>query len=97
MLLLRGAIFRKAILFRPMIPFVPERLPDLSDVRVLISAGDQDPIVASAETQRLAALLRKSAADVSVVSANAGHGLLSGEVQSASFWLQEFHHRASDV
>ena len=45
MLLLRPEIMHAAILFRAMVPLIPDKLPDLSSVRVWIGAGDQDPIV----------------------------------------------------
>src|SRR6266480_356877 len=38
-LLLRPAILSSAILFRPMVPLIPEVLPDLSTKHVFISAG----------------------------------------------------------
>src|SRR3954462_11651739 len=44
-LLLRPEIMPAAILLRAMGPRVPDRLPDLSSVRVWIGAGDQDPII----------------------------------------------------
>ena len=53
MLLLRPEIMHAAILFRAMVPLVPDKLPDLSSVRVWIGAGDQDPIIPPSETQRL--------------------------------------------
>src|SRR5882724_6151610 len=40
MLLLRPEILHAAILFRAMAPLVPEKLPDLSSVRVWIGAGN---------------------------------------------------------
>src|ERR1041385_1808515 len=43
MLLLRPKIMNAAILFRAMVPLIPDRLPDLSSVRIWIGAGDQDP------------------------------------------------------
>src|SRR5436189_3885713 len=55
-LLLRPEIVSSAILFRAMVPLVPETLPDLSSVRVWISAGNQDPIIPTSETQRLVEL-----------------------------------------
>src|SRR5207248_481083 len=58
MLLLRPEIMHAAILFRAMVPLIPETLPDLSSVRVWISAGDQDPIIPASEAKRLAELLR---------------------------------------
>src|SRR5215475_4876155 len=74
MLLLRPEIMHAAILFRAMVPLIPERLPDLSSVHVWIGAGDQDPIVPASNTKGLAELLRRGGADVTIRFANAGHG-----------------------
>jgi len=86
-LLLRPEILRAAILFRAMVPLVPKNLPDLSSVRVWIGAGDQDPIIPTSETQRLAQLLRCAGADVTVRFANTDHGLTNAEVRTARHWL----------
>src|SRR5262245_49109104 len=55
-LLLRPEILPIAILFRAMVPLHPDKLPDLSSVHVWIGAGDQDPIVPTAETKALVEL-----------------------------------------
>ena len=89
MLLLRPEILHAAILFRAMIPLVPENLPDLSSVRVWIGAGDQDPIIPASEAQRLAKLFRDAGADVTIRFANASHGLTDAEVKTAGHWLEE--------
>ncbi len=88
MLLLRPEILHAAILFRAMIPLVPENLPDLSSVRVWIGAGDQDPIIPASEAQRLAKLFRDAGADVTIRFANASHGLTDAEVKTAGHWLE---------
>jgi len=88
MLLLRPEILRAAILFRAMVPLVPENLPNLSSVRVWIGAGDQDPIIPISEAQRLAELLRHAGADVTIRFANATHGLTDAEVRTARHWLE---------
>ena len=88
MLLLRPEIMRAGILFRAMVPLIPDKLPDLSSVRVWIGAGDQDPIVPASETQRLATLLRRAGADVTIRFANASHGLTNDDVIRARDWLQ---------
>src|SRR5213595_4089187 len=75
MLLLRPEIMRRAILFRAMVPLVPQTLPDLSSGCVWIGAGDNDPIVPASETKRLGELLRRAGADVTIRFAQAGHGL----------------------
>jgi phospholipase/carboxylesterase len=89
MLLLRPETLRSAILFRAMVPFVPEKLPDLSSVRVWIGAGNQDPIIPTSDTQRLVELLRRAGADVTIRFANASHALTEADVNTARDWLEE--------
>jgi predicted esterase len=89
LLLLRPKTLRAAVLFRPMVPLVPEKLPDLSAVEVWIGAGNQDPIIPVSETWRLIELLQKAKARVTSSFVNAGHGLSNGEVEGAHRWLAE--------
>jgi predicted esterase len=89
MLLLRPEMLRGAVLFRAMVPLIPESLPDLSSVRVWIGAGSGDPIIPTSETQRLVELLRSSSADVTLRFFNAGHDLTSSDVETARHWLDE--------
>src|SRR4029077_10581460 len=86
-LLLRPETLRAAILFRAMVPLVPEKLPDLSSARVWIGAGNQDPIIPTSETQRLVDLLHTAGADVTIRFVNAGHGLTNNEIEIARDWL----------
>jgi phospholipase/carboxylesterase len=86
-LLLRPETFAAAILFRAMVPFVPETQPDLSSVRVLIGAGSIDPIVPASETKQLAELLRSAGADVAIRFFQGGHGLTQADIQAAQEWL----------
>ena len=88
MLLLRPEILHAAILFRAMVPLVPENLPNLSSVRVWIGAGDQDPIIPVSEAQRLVELLRRAGAEVTIRFANATHGLTDADVKTARRWLE---------
>jgi predicted esterase len=89
LLLLRPETLRAAVLFRAMVPLVPEKLPDLSSARVWIGAGNQDPIIPTSETRRLVQLLRSARAEVTIRFVNAGHSLTSAEVETASVWLAE--------
>jgi phospholipase/carboxylesterase len=89
MLLLRPEIMHRAILFRAMVPLIPDKLPDLSSVRVWIGAGDQDPIVPASETKRLVELLRRAGADVTIRFAKAGHGLTNDDLEAAHHWIGE--------
>ena len=87
LLLLRPEILFSAILFRPMIPLVPEPLPNLSNKRVLVSAGLRDPIVASYQTKDLIDLLIRAGANVSVQWQNSGHELTQRDVKLAREWV----------
>ena len=87
-LLFRPEILHRAVLFRAMVPLIPDALPELSSGRVWIGAGDQDPIVPASETKRLGELLRRAGADVTIRFFNAGHGLTNDDVVTARDWLK---------
>ena len=87
-LFLRPETFAAAILFRAMVPFLPETQPDLSSVRVLIGAGSIDPIVPASETKQLAELLRSAGADVTTRFFQGGHELTQADIQAAQEWLR---------
>ena len=74
-LLLRPGVLCGTALLRPMVPLVPETLPELKATPVLVSAGNHDPIVPSENVRELVALLRRAGADVTVCFENAGHDL----------------------
>ena len=87
MMLLRPRLLRGAALFRPMRPFVPERVPDLSGVPVFVAAGRLDPIISSKATEDLVTLLRGAKALVTVYPVAAGHNLTGEEMDLARAWL----------
>ncbi len=87
MLLLRPEILSGAILFRPMIPLVPDTLPNLSSKYVLISAGLNDPIVQRYQTEDLFELLKKVEAKVSIQWQNSGHELTQRDIKAAKDWV----------
>ncbi len=89
MLLLRPEIMHAAILFRAMVPLVPDKMPELSSVQVWIGAGDQDPIIPPSETQRLVELLRRAGVEVTIRFFHAGHGLTNSELKTAGLWIRE--------
>src|SRR5205807_8195072 len=88
MLLLRAPTLAAAILFRAMVPLIPESQPDLASVRVLIGAGSSDPIVPASETKQLAELLRAAGADITIRFFQAGHGLTHEDLHAAHEWLR---------
>src|SRR5256886_2315050 len=64
LLLLRPEILSAAILFRAMVPFVPETKPDLNSKPIWIGAGAHDPIIPAPNTKELVEMLRNAGADV---------------------------------
>jgi predicted esterase len=89
LLLLRPDALGAAILFRAMVPLVPETLPTLRATPVLLSNGKGDPLVSAEETERLAELLRSAGAQVTVSWQNAGHELTDRDVLTAREWLAQ--------
>jgi predicted esterase len=89
LLLLRPEVLRAGVLFRAMVPLVPEPMPSLPRTRVLISNGERDPIVSASETERLAALFRAAGADVRLEWQPAGHELTQGDITAARQWIGE--------
>jgi predicted esterase len=88
-LLLRPRALSAAILFHPMVPLVPDTLPDLRNKQIFIGAGLADPLVPASETERLAQLLRRAGATVSLHWHNGGHAISHEEVREARRWLKE--------
>jgi phospholipase/carboxylesterase len=87
MFLLRPQLLSGAILFRAMVPLVPDNLPDLSGKRIFMSSGLQDPIATPQEAENLSGLLKQSGALVDLQWQDGGHQLIQGEIQEAKQWL----------
>ena len=88
-LLTYAGVIPNAVLFHPMVPFIPESLPDLSGTDVLITAGTNDPIVSPEGTEDLAGLLKKAGARVEVFWQGNGHNLTRDEINAAKSFLSE--------
>jgi predicted esterase len=89
LLLLKPGLLHRAVLFRAMVPIVPDPLPSLPLTPVLISNGRVDPLVPVAETDRLAELLRSSGARVAVAWQQGGHQLVHDDITKAHDWLRQ--------
>ncbi len=87
--MLRPDLLRGAVLLRPMVPFEPEGLPDLSGIRIFVAAGELDHMVPKENTERLVELLRDAGAGVEVRWQRTGHGLTREEVEEAKRWLSQ--------
>jgi predicted esterase len=87
-----------AVLFRAMVPFTPEPVPDLGATKIFLSAGDRDPIVPRANTRRLADIFQSGGAEVSVHWHVGGHELGQDDLDAAKLWItrQGYLTEASD-
>jgi phospholipase/carboxylesterase len=90
LLLLRPEILSAAILFRPMVPFIPDTLPNLISKNILICAGEWDPIVPRQNTEKLLDIFKEAHANVSIFWQKSGHELGQEEILTAKEWLS--HH-----
>jgi phospholipase/carboxylesterase len=89
LLLMSPDLLRGVVLLRPMVPFEPEGLPDLSGVRIFVGAGELDQMVPKENTERLVELLRDAGAEIQVRWQPTGHGLMREEVEEAKRWLSQ--------
>lgn len=90
LLLLRPEILSAAILFRPMVPFIPNTLQNLISKNILICAGEWDPIVPRQNTEKLLDIFKKAHTNVSIYWQKSGHELGQEEILTAKEWLS--HH-----
>jgi predicted esterase len=90
LLLLLPEILSTAILFRPMVPFIPDTLPNLISKNIFICAGKWDPIVSRQNTENLFDIFKKAHANVSIYWQKSGHELGQEEIVAAKEWLS--HH-----
>jgi phospholipase/carboxylesterase len=91
MLLGRPSLLAGAVLFRAMVPYVPdqsEKRDALLGVRVQLCEGAADPLVSRSHAERLATILRNEGADVSLAWIEGGHGLTGQDVHVAREFLR---------
>jgi predicted esterase len=92
-LLLRPEVLQGAILFRAMVPLIPDDpLPNLSSKKILLSAGLNDPIVSRTETENLYNLFQKTNANIMLKWQYSSHNLIQDDLVIAKEWiLNKFH------
>ncbi|MEM6664918.1 MAG: alpha/beta hydrolase [Pseudomonadota bacterium] len=83
-------VMRNAILMHPLIPFDPAPQPGLKDARILVTAGDRDPICPAALSDRLEDWLARQGAHVDRLRHAGGHELRPEEVSAAKAWAAGF-------
>ena len=81
-----------AILFRAMVPFIPDSRIDLSENKVLLLAGLFDPIVSENQTRDLFEILKKNKAQVLLKWQQSGHNLTEADLIDSKHWISENFH-----
>ena len=89
LLLLYPQVIAGAVLFRPMIPIIPNNLPNLSEKKIVILSGQYDPIVSKKQAEDLFSLLKKTDTKVTIQWQESGHEITQDDVQIAKKWLSE--------
>jgi phospholipase/carboxylesterase len=79
--------FTDLILLHPLIPFAPAPQPGLSGKRILITAGQRDPICPAPLTQKLADTYQSQGADVTLHWHPGGHEIASSEGDALTSFL----------
>ena len=87
-LLRRPEVLAGAILFRAMVPFVPDVLPDLSKKFIILLEGMRDPIVSKQEAESLLKIFNKAHSNVTIKWQGSGHNLTQEDIDSAKKWLE---------
>ena len=88
LLLIHPEIMTSAVLFRAMVPFIPEKVPNLTGKNIFIGAGQYDPIVPRKQTKTLFGFFEKAGANVVLhFEENSGHELGYDEISAAKDWL----------
>jgi predicted esterase len=75
------------VLFGAIVPFEPAEQVALGGTRVFLGAGKRDPVVPPPETERLARLLRRMGAEVTLHWSGGGHEIEPAAVAGAHSWL----------
>jgi phospholipase/carboxylesterase len=71
-----------------MVPFIPEKVPNLTGKNIFIGAGQYDPIVSREQTETLFGFFKKAGANVVLhVQENSGHELGYNEISTAKDWV----------
>ncbi len=88
LMFLHPEVLAHAALLRPMVPFMPDALPDLSGKRVLLASGRRDPLIPVANAEALADMYRRAGAEVQHAWGPASHGLIQDDLRVSKAWFE---------
>lgn len=86
----KPGLFETAVLMHPLIPFEPKERTEKVAGRVLITAGERDPIASVELTQTLADYFKRSGDEVSLEWHPGGHEIRSNEIEAAKQFLSQY-------
>ncbi len=87
LMLARPDLLAGCCLLRPMVPYQPKELPDLSGKKICILSGLEDHTMPADEPERVKVLFERTHAETTLHQSNAGHGLTSQDIRVAQVWL----------
>lgn len=87
LILLHPHYLAGAVLFRAIVPLVPDLIRDFSHLSVFIGAARLDPLIPSGQPEELAALFESGGANVTVSWHQGGRELGEDDIQAAKHWL----------
>ena len=82
-------LFDRVVLMHPLIPWQPEENPGLAGVKILITAGRNDPICPLPETETLSSWLSAQGAKLEVNLHDGGHEVRQQEIDATAAFLRE--------
>ncbi|WP_416068159.1 alpha/beta hydrolase [Rhizobium sp. ZK1] len=89
-ILIEKGLFDAAALLHPLIPFRPRTNPDLGGRRVLITAGQRDPISPVALTEALSDYFEAQQAEVLLEWHSGGHDIRPNEIEAIGNFFAEY-------
>jgi phospholipase/carboxylesterase len=90
LILLHPHYLAGAILFRVMVPLVPEVIRDFRQLSIFIGAARLDPLIPAGQAEELAAIFKSGGADVAISWHQGGRELGKDDVQAAKSWLARY-------
>ncbi|MFT4000950.1 MAG: alpha/beta hydrolase [Rhizobium sp.] len=85
-----GDLFDASVLMHPLIPFEPKANARLEGKRVLITAGERDPIAPAPVTKALADYFTVQGAEVTLDWHPGGHDIRPGEIEAIRTFLAPY-------
>jgi phospholipase/carboxylesterase len=93
LILLHPHYLAGAILFRVMVPLVPEIIRDFRQLSIFIGAAKLDPLIPAGQAEELAAIFKSGGADVAISWHQGGRELGEDDIQAAKSWLAGYGFR----